>query len=467
MLNRLIQSHFFCVEQNVGRKRARALRCFILWTVTLLPASWWFGSAPLASAQSWKTGQSTFDGRMFTDTTPAAVTDLGLILPEPAQSQFDNAATQAGYVEQVAGENLGANSSSSQLQAAPYTVPVDPSLYTRPLVQEDVQEVAAKSTGSVNKEIVNKEIVNKAIVNNTIVNNAIAKNAITNAGFNQPLDDSDGSENAIQPIPIFDTTADKSIELSQYRQTVNNKIKTGVVGSPPLSQQTTSWYTDAWRWVTTGWTNHIELGIDGSEGNSDTFAFQTGAEIRRKTDVDTLAFDFDYRSVTSRDITTEDNGRFNVDYDRLINGTPWSLFSKFGLEWDEFKVFDLRLNLSGGLGYHWIRNDRSTFVTRFGAGASREIGAPDDDWVPEALLGFEGEHQVNQYNKIRAKVDYFPDWGDFGNYRVVSDFSWEILIGGSDNLSLKLGLNDRYDSTPQGGADANDFFYSLLLLVKL
>lgn len=378
---------------------------------------------------------------MFTETTPAAVTDLGLFLPEPERSQSDNAATQAGYIDQAAGEIIGANSISSQLQAAPYTVPVDPSLYTQPMVQ-DIQDVAAKSTDVVN-------------------------NAIANAGFNHPLDDSDGSENAIQPIPIFDTTADKSIELSQYRQTINNKIKTGVIGSPPLSQQTNSWYTDAWRWVTKGWTNHIELGIDGSQGNSDTFAFQTGAEIRRKTDIDTLAFDFDYRSVTSRDITTEDNGRFNVDYDRLINGTPWSLFSKFGLEWDEFKVFDLRLNLNGGLGYHWIRNDRSTFVTRFGAGASREIGAPDDDWVPEALLGFEGEHQVNQYNKIRAKIDYFPDWGDFGNYRVVSDFSWEILIGGSDNLSLKLGLNDRYDSTPQGGADANDFFYSLLLLVKL
>ena len=441
MLNRLIQFHSFCGQQTTRRKLAHALRCFVLWTVTLLPVTWWFSSAPLSSAQSWKTGQSTFDGRMFTDTTPAAVTDLGLILPEPEQSQFDNAATQAGYVDQAAGENLGVNSTSSQLHAAPYTVPVDPSLYTRPLVQ-DTQEVAAKSTD--------------------IVNNAIA-----NAGFNQPLDDGDGSENVIQPIPIFDNTDDKSIELSQYRETINNKIKTGVVGSPPLSQQTTSWYTDAWRWVTTGWTNHIELGIDGSQGNSDTFAFQTGAEIRRKTDIETLAFDFDYRSVTSRDITTEDNGRFNVDYDRLVNGTPWSLFSKFGLEWDEFKAFDLRLNLSGGLGYHWIRDDRSTFVTRFGAGASREIGAPDDDWVPEALLGFEGEHQVNQYNKIRAKVDYFPDWGDFGNYRVVSDFSWEILIGGSDNLSLKLGLNDRYDSTPQGGADANDFFYSLLLLVKL
>jgi putative salt-induced outer membrane protein YdiY len=235
---------------------------------------------------------------------------------------------------------------------------------------------------------------------------------------------------------------------------------------PPLIEESIRWYQYPWRWMTQGWTNSIELGLDGSQGNAETLALQTGAELKRKTDAYTLAFDFDYRLVNTRDVVTEDNGRFNIDYDRLLGDSPWSLFGKFGLEWDEFKAFDLRLNLNSGIGYHWIRNDRTTFVTRFGAGASREIGAPDDDWVPEAVFGFDAEHQVNKRNKLKAKLDYFPSWEDFSDYRIVSDASWEILLRDDDSLSLKMAVTDRYDSTPQGGNKANDVYYSLLLLVK-
>ena len=37
----------------------------------------------------------------------------------------------------------------------------------------------------------------------------------------------------------------------------------------------------------------------------------------------------------------------------------------------------------------------SILSTRFGAGASQEIGAPNDDWVAEALFGFDADKQVN------------------------------------------------------------------------
>ena len=175
--------------------------------------------------------------------------------------------------------------------------------------------------------------------------------------------------------------------------------------------------------------------------------------------------DVDYRQVRSRNTTTEDNGRLNIDYDRLLHDTPWSAFGKFGLEYDEFKAFDLRLNVNGGVGYYWVRQDNANLVTRFGAGASREIGAPVDDWIAEAVFGIDADRQLNSRNKVRAKVDYFPAWEDFGDYRLVADFAWEILLDDTDNLSLKLAATDRYDSTPQG-AKPNDVYYSLLLLYK-
>lgn len=235
--------------------------------------------------------------------------------------------------------------------------------------------------------------------------------------------------------------------------------------APPLQEEVVSWYQVPWRWITKGWDNHAEFGLDGSSGNADTLAIQTGLEMKRKTDLYTLSLDIDYRQASASNQITEDNGRLNLDYDRLLGDSPWSAFGKFGLEFDEFKAFDLRLNLNGGLGYYWLRNDTTNFVTRFGAGASREIGAPDDAWTPEGVFGLEADHQLSSRQKVKAKLDYFPAWDDFDNYRLVADVAWETLLDSSDNLSLRLSVTNRYDSTPQG-AEPNDFYYSALLLYK-
>ena len=36
----------------------------------------------------------------------------------------------------------------------------------------------------------------------------------------------------------------------------------------------------------------------------------------------------------------------------------WFLYNKNQIEYDEFKAFDLRLVLSGGLGHHLIKSER-------------------------------------------------------------------------------------------------------------
>ncbi len=263
----------------------------------------------------------------------------------------------------------------------------------------------------------------------------------------------------LQP-PILPSQPDPN----SFEETLNLADDGTSADVAPLETETIRWYQYPARWMK-GWNSNAELGIDGSSGNAETLALQTGLEIKRKTDIYTFAIDFDYRQASSRNVTTEDNGRLNTDYDRLIGDTKWSLFAKSGLEWDKFKAFDLRFNVNGGIGYHWIRTDDASFVTRFGAGASKEIGAPDDAWSPEAVFGVDAERQLTPRQKLKGKVDYFPAWENFSDYRLVADASWEVLLDGSDNLSLKVAATDRYDSTPQG-ARPNDVYYSLLLLYK-
>lgn len=256
-------------------------------------------------------------------------------------------------------------------------------------------------------------------------------------------------EGLLQPPPPLEPAMPQSVFEEQVEP-----VESGTV-----------WYYP-WTWIPwDGWVNSAELGINGSSGNAASFSFQTGARFKRKTDINMFDLRISHNRTDANGVETQNNALMYADYERFLGESKWNFFVKNGLEYDEFRAFDLRYNITSGFGYSIYRTDDLTLTGRFGAGASREFGGPDNDWVPEALFGFDYEHQVNARNKLISKVDYFPEWGDFSNFRLVADVSWEYLIDEEGNLSFKLGAVDRYDSTPNG-AKPNDLNYSALILYK-
>ncbi|WP_417734423.1 DUF481 domain-containing protein [Rosistilla oblonga] len=227
-----------------------------------------------------------------------------------------------------------------------------------------------------------------------------------------------------------------------------------------------SWYHYPWVWIPRdGWDSSVEFGLNGSEGNTNSLSYAAGANLARKSDLYNLGVNLNYRKTSSGGIDTQNNARANFDLDRAIAETDFSAFIKSGLEYDEFKAFDARVNVNSGLSYFLAKTDDVTFITRIGAGASQEIGSVDEDWKPEMLFGLDLKQQVNKRNKIYVKADYFPAFADFSDYRVVTDAGWEILLDDSENFSLKLAATNRYDSTPLG-LEPQDIDYTATLLYK-
>lgn len=214
-----------------------------------------------------------------------------------------------------------------------------------------------------------------------------------------------------------------------------------------------------------GWDGAMELGLSGNSGNSESLSVRAGFNVSRKTEYNKLGLDIAYNYAATNGVEIKHNALMNLTDDVTLGQSRWTLFGKMGLEYDEFKAFDLRFSTSGGVGFRFIKNDVATLTGRFGAGASREFGGPDDDWAPEAVFGFDYEHQLTKMQKFTAKVDYLPEWTDFERYRVASEFAWVMALDAPKNLSLKLSVTDQYDSTPNG-LDPNDINYSLLLLWK-
>ncbi len=276
------------------------------------------------------------------------------------------------------------------------------------------------------------------------------------------------------PIPLYqrlppvdatpvDTFVDASADdaPSAVDTIIAEEADAAAIEVQPLS----SWHQPKY-WLGPKWTGSIELGVNGSEGNSQAFNMRAGANLKRETELYTLGLEASHSRTTSNSLETQNNALGKVKLDRKIGESPWTLFANGSAEYDQFKAFDLRLALHAGVGYKFIKTDATSLIGRVGSGVSHEIGGPDDSYVPEALLGLDFEHQITAKQKLVFKAEYLPEWGDFQNYRLVSDASWECLLDEESNLSLKIGAIDRYDSTPNG-RKPNDIDYLLLLMWKL
>jgi hypothetical protein len=227
------------------------------------------------------------------------------------------------------------------------------------------------------------------------------------------------------------------------------------------------WYMPT-EWIgVTPWETSVEFGLNGSTGTNESVSIRAGGRIARSSRFSKLDLDTTYNRTTNRGTATQNNAQLNARHDWLLHeSSPWTLYGTLTVFYDEFQAFDLQSNANTGVGYRFVDEPGLELIGRFGAGTSREFGGPDDRWVPESHLGFEYSQRLSAAQRFYGKFDYFPEWDQVGEYRLVADVGWELSFDHPSNMSLKLSATDRFDSTPNG-VDPHLVNYSLLLLLKL
>jgi putative salt-induced outer membrane protein YdiY len=217
--------------------------------------------------------------------------------------------------------------------------------------------------------------------------------------------------------------------------------------------------------VVNPWSGAMEFGINGANGNSENFNLRYGLGLRRKTDDSIFTFDTQYNIAEINNTRTQ-NRLFSIARDEwYFKGTPWGVFVDGTFEYDEFRAFDFRIATHAGATYKFIDNGQTLFKGRAGAGVSREFGGPNEDWTPELIFGFDFDHKFNDCTKLFATADFIPNVTNFSDYRLQMQAGFETMLSKEYNLALKLGIQDLYDSTPEG-RKANDLFYFVTLMWK-
>ncbi|MDX2147360.1 MAG: DUF481 domain-containing protein [Planctomycetota bacterium] len=212
-----------------------------------------------------------------------------------------------------------------------------------------------------------------------------------------------------------------------------------------------------------GWKGNIEGGLNGSDGNSENLSFRFGVGANRKVETMETVANFTYAYATDDGEKSKNRAEFFGKNDWLFKDSPWGFFAQAKLEYDDFQDWDWRLSLYAGPTYTVIKNERTTFRLKAGAGATKEFGSTRNEWIPEGIVGFDLTHKLTDRQSVYVSAEYLPSLSDFPDYRINAKAGWEILVDPEVNMTLKLGIEDRYNSNPGPGFRKNDVDYFIIL----
>lgn len=250
-------------------------------------------------------------------------------------------------------------------------------------------------------------------------------------------------------------------EMIEAKATLRPPAEEQPVETPPV--ETTAPPAESETPWTKGWTGTVELGLNGSSGNSELLNFRAGAGTRRLTDRYDTKGDITY--TYARDDGGESANRLeaNLRNDWLIPDSRWMFFADAKFEYDEFTDYAVRLSGHVGTGYRFIKTEKDDLLGRVGVGAYKEFESSQDEIVPEAVLGADYTHIFSEAQSFTATADFYPQLDDWGPYRFVGKAAYQIIVDPESKLTFKVGIEDRYDSTPGEGFKRNDFAYFVMV----
>jgi len=216
--------------------------------------------------------------------------------------------------------------------------------------------------------------------------------------------------------------------------------------------------------LTDFWRGFFDSGLALTSGNAETTTFSNAAGATRETQRDKINLYFTSVYATAETFnpateeafsaTTANAIRGGTRYEVNINDKMFT-FGFVDLEFDEFQALDLRNVIGGGLGYHIIKNERTTFDFFGGASYNQEFFENDiTRRSAEIVLGETLSYQLNGRTSFNERFAVYPNMSETGEYRMQFDaglttdiFRW---------LGWNLTFSDRFLSNPVPGRQKND-----------
>ena len=227
------------------------------------------------------------------------------------------------------------------------------------------------------------------------------------------------------------------------------------------------------------WSGLFDTALALTRGNSSTTTFTLASKAVRETPRDKLTLYGNY--VFGRDGTTPPS---HTTANQLIAGVRGDynisprifVFALADFQTNELQNLDLRQTYGGGVGYHVIKADNTTFDVFGGIAYERDafgaytLAGPPIVFVPSsemnsmtALVGEEFDAQLNKRTKFAERLALYPSLTNAGDFR--SQFDTSLVTQFKAWLSWQITFSDSYINYPPPGLKANDLLLSTGLRV--
>lgn len=197
----------------------------------------------------------------------------------------------------------------------------------------------------------------------------------------------------------------------------------------------------------------VAAGATVTDGNSEQFVGNASVVHERADDVNRLRLgaEINYSEIGG-DVTNE-NWKAFADYRRTLQDRMYAVAGYQYLHDDAASV-EWRHTVSAGLGYYWLKHDQATLGTDVGpAYVWEKVAGVEDDY---AALRFAERYDrtLSDTSKCWQSLEFLPRADDFGDYILTAEIGAEAVLSGP--ISLRLVVQDTYDSEPAPGKEEND-----------
>ena len=216
------------------------------------------------------------------------------------------------------------------------------------------------------------------------------------------------------------------------------------------------------------WETTAAAGLTLTSGNSETFLATLTLDTKRKWEQDEfgagLAFGYGESEVEVDDgaggtITSDEKttqfGTVYTQYNHLFNDRLYAgLRADAG--YDTIAGVEYRVKVSPLVGYYFIKNEKTSLAGEIGPTYVLESLEDEDtnDYIALRIAD-RFEHKFSKTTKVWQNAEYLPDvenWTD--KYLIIAELGVDAAI--TAKLSLRVVLQDTYDSQPAAGREHND-----------
>jgi putative salt-induced outer membrane protein YdiY len=208
-----------------------------------------------------------------------------------------------------------------------------------------------------------------------------------------------------------------------------------------------------------GWQGGANVGFGLTRGNSQTKNLALAFTADRKTLHDKLSLYTNSIYATNdapgaTPSTTANATQGGARYDHDLTPRIFAYVSA-DFQTDALQTLDLRSVFGGGLGWHAIKNDRTTLDLLGGFNYTREkYTGLDSRSFAAASAGEELTHKLGANTLLTQKLYFFPNLNQTGEYRATFSFGTVTKI--SKWLGWQNAFGDIYVTNPPAGAKQND-----------